>query len=137
MYGCSGSSTTIAVGPSSTILPWYITAIRFATVRSTGRSWVTKMTPDMILFSSISSSISIKIFCEVTSSAEVGSSATSSRGLSRVLMIVTVRCFMPPDSWWGYASRTRAGRPNVVMRSRARSSASSLEILLSCDRITS
>jgi hypothetical protein len=54
-------------GSNSTILPWYITAILFAAVRSTGRSWVTKMTPDMIFFSSISSSISIKIFCDVTS----------------------------------------------------------------------
>ena len=81
--------------------PWYITAILVATVRSTGRSWVTKITPRMIFFSSISSSISIRIFCEVTSSAEVGSSAISSRGLSRVLMIVTVRCFMPPESWCG------------------------------------
>jgi hypothetical protein len=40
----------------------HITVIRFATVRSTGRSWVTKITPDMILSLSISSSISIKIF---------------------------------------------------------------------------
>ena len=91
----------MSVGPGSTILPWYMTAMWLATVRSTGRSWVTKMTPAMIRLSSISCSISIRIFCEVTSSAEVGSSATSSRGFSSVQMIVTVRCFMPPDSWCG------------------------------------
>ena len=62
---------------------------------------MTKITPRMMFFSNISSSISQSAFCELTSSAEVGSSAISSRGLSSVEMIVTVRCFMPPESWCG------------------------------------
>ena len=55
----------------------------------------------MIFCSSICSSMSMSAFCDDTSSAEVGSSAISSRGFSSVEMIVTARCFMPPDSWWG------------------------------------
>jgi len=59
-----------------------------------------KITPRMIFFSTIARSISMRAFWLDTSRAEVGSSAISSFGLSRVETTVTMRCFMPPDSWW-------------------------------------
>ena len=81
--------------------PAYMIASRSETVRSTGMSWVMNTTPDMIRWSSISRSMSISAFWLDTSSADVGSSAISSRGFSSVEITVTTRCFMPPDSWCG------------------------------------
>ena len=40
-------------------------------------------------------------FCDETSRAELGSSAISTRGLSKVEITVTTRCRMPPLNWWG------------------------------------
>jgi hypothetical protein len=37
----------------------------------------------------------------VTSSAVVGSSAMSSRGLHASAIAMSARCRMPPESWWG------------------------------------
>ena len=37
----------------------------------------------------------------VTSSAVVGSSAISSRGLQAIAMAIITRWFMPPESWCG------------------------------------
>jgi hypothetical protein len=39
----------------------------------------------------------------VTSSAVVGSSASSSFGLQASAMAMTTRCFMPPENWCGYS----------------------------------
>src|SRR4051794_37978749 len=41
VYGCTGSVLTRSAGPTSTILPRYITAIRSETWRTTERSWAT------------------------------------------------------------------------------------------------
>ena len=45
----------------------------------------------------------------VTSSAVVGSSATSSRGRQATAIAIITRWRMPPDSWWGYSPMRRAG----------------------------
>ncbi len=74
-------------------------ASRSETCESTGRSCVTKTTPDMIPCSTIASSISTSIRWLETSSAEVGSSAISSRGFCSVEITVIMRCFIPPESW--------------------------------------
>ena len=37
----------------------------------------------------------------VTSSAVVGSSASSSSGSAMSAMAMTTRCFMPPENWYG------------------------------------
>ncbi len=87
--------------PTSTIWPAYMTAMRSAMERSTGRSWVTKMMPPISPRASSSRSNSISTRWVDTSSAEVGSSAISSAGLSSVDSTVTTRCFMPPESWCG------------------------------------
>ena len=61
------------------------------------------------------------IFCDVTSSADDGSSAMSTLGPRMTEMAMTVRCFMPPDSSTGYLCSTSAGSPKISKRSRARS----------------
>ena len=58
----------------------------------------------------------------VTSSAVVGSSAISSRGLQAIAMAIITRWLMPPDSWCGKAcSRVSgAGMPTSASSSTAR-----------------
>ena len=80
VYGCCGSRTTSRAGPSSTIRPRYITAIRSAKCAAVDRSCViisTLMSPDR---RSPSSSFSTPARTE-TSSIETGSSATRSFGI--------------------------------------------------------
>jgi hypothetical protein len=61
----------------------------------------------------MSRSILMTIFCEVTSSAEDGSSAISTLGERMTATAMTVRCFMPPESSTGYFCSTSAGSPSV------------------------
>jgi len=43
----------------------------------------------------------------------------SSFGSRRVETTVTMRCFMPPDSWCAYWSSTRVGMDSILSRSVA------------------
>ncbi len=43
----------------------------------------------------------------------MGSSAISKAGFSSVETTVTMRCFMPPESWWAYWSSTRVGISSI------------------------
>ena len=45
----------------------------------------------------------------VTSSAVVGSSATSSAGRQATAIAIITRCRMPPESWCGYSRKRRCG----------------------------
>ena len=79
VYGCAGAAKTSWLGPSSTIRPAYMTAIRWHTAASVDRSCVMKTTasPRRCWRSSSRRSTCA---CTITSSAVVGSSAISSRG---------------------------------------------------------
>ena len=60
----------------------------------------------------------------VTSSAVVGSSAISRRGLQAIAIASITRWLMPPESWCGKASRRRSGvgdldRAQQLERARA------------------
>ena len=63
--------------------------------------------------------------CTVTSSAEVGSSATRSSGSAASAMAISARWRMPPLSWCGYCRARSAGsaRPTSPRRATARSAA--------------
>ena len=58
----------------------------------------------------------------VTSSAVVGSSAISRRGLHAIAMAIITRWFMPPDSWCGKSPRrlAAAGMPTCSSSSMER-----------------
>ncbi len=60
----------------------------------------------------------------VTSSAVVGSSATSRSGPAASAMAIIARCFRPPESWNGYspARRAASGTPTESSSERTRSS---------------
>src|SRR5439155_4489643 len=96
VYGMSGRVITGTTPPFSTIAPAYITMTRSATSATTPRLWVTKITamPVACCSSFISSRICA---CTVTSSAVVGSSAISTRGLQASAMAIITRWRMPPE----------------------------------------
>ena len=81
VYGCIGASYSEVRSASSTILPRYITAIRSETWRTTERScaMITYVRPSSYWRSSIRFTTCAWID---TSSAETGSSATTSFGFS-------------------------------------------------------
>ena len=67
--------------------------------------------------------------CIVTSSAVVGSSAISSCGWQASAMAMTMRCFMPPENWWGYSFLRSGGMPTSLNSSSTRASSSSFDLL--------
>ena len=100
VYGCRRSWNSTRVGPRSTTRPAYITAMRSVRPATTPRSWVMRIMPiDRSRF--WVSSRSRICFWMVTSSAVVGSSATSRWGPQARAMAIVTRWRMPPDSWCG------------------------------------
>jgi hypothetical protein len=76
-----------------TMTRWQVSAI-------TPRSWVMSITAAPV--ACLSSSISFRICAwTVTSSAVVGSSATSTRGEQESAMAIITRWRMPPENWCG------------------------------------
>jgi hypothetical protein len=59
------------------------------------------------------------LLAQVTSSAVVGSSASSSRGLQASAMAIMARCRWPPESWCGKALARRSGSGMPVAASKA------------------
>jgi len=96
VYGCRGSSKSVTVVPLSTTRPPYITSTRSVRPATTPRSCVTRI---IAMFVSVRSrSITSRIWrCIVTSSAVVGSSASSSRGAQAMAIAMHTRWRMPPD----------------------------------------
>ena len=86
---------TSAVGPSSTICPQYITAIRSQAPDATPRSWVMSRTATSRSCCS-SASNSITRACTVASSAVVGSSAIRTDGSHASAMAIMTRWAIPP-----------------------------------------
>ena len=80
--------------------PEYITATRSQLCATTPRSWVTSTTAMPSVSRSRSSSFRIWSWM-VTSSAVVGSSASSKAGLDASAMAIIARCRMPPENWCG------------------------------------
>src|SRR5439155_17007639 len=56
------------------------------------------------------------LFCTVTSSAVVGSSAISSRGPAASAMAIMTRCRRPPESWCGNCSARISGSGTAARR---------------------
>ena len=109
LYGCSGAVNTSRAGACSTMRPPYITATSSAISATTPMSWV--IHSSVVLCSSCSSRTSAMISaCTVTSSAVVGSSATSSAGRSAMAIAIITRWRMPPDSSCGYRRAVSSGR---------------------------
>ena len=100
-YGWRPSKITCWVVPYSTNSPAYMTAIELATCRRSGSSCVMKSMLEMISCSRRSKSSLITDFCVETSSAEVGSSATTTFGFRSVEMPITQRCLVPAGSSTG------------------------------------
>ena len=59
----------------------------------------------------------------------VGSSAISSCGWQASAMAMTMRCFMPPENWWGYSFLRSGGMPTSLNSSSTRASSSSFDLL--------
>ena len=102
-HACTGAraaANTSRSGPSSTIRPAYMTASRRQTAASVDRSWVMNRTasPNVVCRSRSSRSTWA---CTITSSAVVGSSATSSRGSHASASAISTRWRWPPESWCG------------------------------------
>ena len=108
---CTASScwrTARRSAPARRCCPAYITAISSVWPATTPRSWVTSSS-DMLRSRRCSPSRSRICACTVTSSAVVGSSASSSVGPQARAMAIMTRWRMPPDSSCGYWLRRRAG----------------------------
>ena len=100
MYGCAAWPKISALGPSSTIRPAYMTAMRRQTNESVERSWVMKIIESPSSRWSFSSSASTCAWT-ITSSAVVGSSAIRMRGLHASASAISTRWRWPPESWCG------------------------------------
>src|SRR5581483_9282558 len=123
VYSCRGARRTSSAGPSSTIRPSRITAIRSQSSATTARSWLMNRT--LMPRSSRSARISWRISAwTVTASALVGSSARSTRLRRARARAIATRCAWPPESWWGYRpSRSGASStPRSASSARARAS---------------
>ncbi len=100
VYSCCGLRSTSSRVPCSTTRPWRITTTRSAMSATTPKSWVMNSTP--MRRSACSFWIRSRIWrCVVTSSAVVGSSASSSRGLFSSAIAIITRWRWPPESWNG------------------------------------
>ena len=91
---------TSRVGPISTMRPAYITATRSAVSAMTPMSCVTSMTAVPWSRHSRFNSAMICAWID-TSSAVVGSSAMTRRGLAASASAITTRWRMPPENWCG------------------------------------
>ena len=96
VYGCSGRMSTSRTVPVSTICPAYITETSSQRSATTPRSCVTRMIDIPRSATSPRSSARISAWI-VTSSAVVGSSATSRRGEPARASAIATRCAMPPE----------------------------------------
>ena len=100
VYGWRIDRNSSSVGAVSTRRPAYITLIRSVRPATTPMSWVTSNVaiPSRSLSSSSTDRICAWI---VTSSAVVGSSASSTRGSQVSAIAIITRWRNPPDSWCG------------------------------------
>jgi peptide/nickel transport system ATP-binding protein len=137
VYGCFGSRNSERTSAVSTTRPRYITTTRSAISAITPRSWVIMTMPAPV--SSFSRRIRSRIWAwVVTSSAVVGSSASSRPGLHESAIAIIARCRIPPESWYAYSFRRSAGRemPTLFSRSAASSFACCFESAW-CSKIAS
>ncbi|ETB49885.1 hypothetical protein O981_20565, partial [Mycobacterium avium 10-5560] len=100
VYSCRGSCRIDCAAPDSTTTPSCTTTTDSARSAASARSWVINSTA--VPSSAVSRCRWSSTWrCTVTSSAEVGSSAISSRGRPASPMAISARWHMPPDSWCG------------------------------------
>ena len=128
VYGCCGYANRSPTPASSALRPAYMTSTRSAMSATTPRLCVINRiaVPSRSRISRIRSRIPAWI---VTSSAVVGSSATSTFGSQASAIAIITRCRIPPESWCGYSSsrRAAAGILTSSSSSTARAFASRLE----------
>src|SRR5215210_6997119 len=119
------------------ILPPYITAILWAVLATTPRSWVMRITdmPNLSWSSRKSSKIWAWI---VTSRAVVGSSAIRTCGSHARAMAMTTLWRMPPENWCGYCLRRSSafGMPTSSSSSTTRSAALLPDMPRCCFRLS-
>src|SRR5438132_869337 len=100
VYGCCGSSATASASPHSTILPRYMTAILWLMWATAARSWAMKRydTPRRCW----RSRSRFRIWARIdTSSADTGSSSTTSFGSSASARAMAMRWRWPPENSCG------------------------------------
>jgi hypothetical protein len=97
VYGFAGFAYTSRAGPISIIWPAYITAMRSAVPTATARLCVIS-TIDISVSATIDRNSSSTWAWTVTSSDEVGSSASRTSGSSAIAIATITRCAMPPES---------------------------------------
>ena len=100
VYGWRGLSNTSRAVPSSTIAPAYSTPTRSHIFAITPRLCEMNSTAVLVCVRSAATRSSTSA-STVASSAVVGSSRTSSLGLTARAIAITTRCAMPPESWCG------------------------------------
>ena len=105
--------------PCSTISPAYMTAARSQSCATTGRSCVTSSSASPKSRQSASSSSRI-CACTITSSAVVGSSATSTLGSQASAMAIAARWRMPPENSCGKRAPRSARDPDRLEQLAAR-----------------
>ena len=108
VYGCSGSSKSSKTLAYSTTRPAYITQTTSAFSATTPRLWVMSMMPMSRVRCSSRRSSRICAWM-VTSSAVVGSSASSTFGRHASAIAIITRWRMPPENWCGYMSSRSSG----------------------------
>ncbi len=89
---------TFFVGPISTILPRYITAILCAITLATGSSWVMKSIDIPLDWLIFLRSSTMRPFSEA-SNMVTGSSATTYSGFNIRALAIASLCLWPPESW--------------------------------------
>ena len=108
VYALVAEVSTVRVGPESTMRPSVSTATWSARSAASARSWVMKSTARPSSSCSWSTR-SRMVFCTVTSSADVGSSAMSSDGRPAMAAAMRIRWSCPPESSCGKARAARSG----------------------------
>src|SRR5581483_3028194 len=131
VYGWAGSAKTSRARPSSTMRPAYMTATRSHDSATMPRLWVMSRSA-VPKFSFRSARMRRICASTITSSAVVGSSATSSFGRRTSASAIMIRCRMPPENSCGYWRKRVGGIPIFPSVSRERARTSRLERPGSC-----
>ena len=119
VYGCWGGANTVSAAPSSISRPRYRTAIRSDRYRTTPRSCEMNRYETPLSACSSTSRLRIAAWTD-TSSAEVGSSQTTTWGSPANARAIATRCLRPPDSCAGRAPISgRRSAPNGPARAAA------------------
>src|SRR5256712_9164206 len=119
VYGCWGRANSSAVDASSTIVPRYMTATRWARYFTLARSWEM----NKYVMPSVARSSSSRRMARArseTSRADVGSSRTTNRGRVAMARAKLTRWRCPPESSCEYRPASSGPRPTCASTSATR-----------------